>query len=739
MPITMQGNWTVRVKSKAADWAQRFIISGSDNADGTYEGDVSTAPVSVIGAQWSITVQHRQGSGKNADWVTSADRLGAPSQAGSDVIFDILSNDSGGDSDYNDLVLTCSTPLTASEYVVYGKARSYAGLCRFNPCFPRFIVIDTYEQLVDLIRYNPVLEALKELYPERIKHLVARPRFKRPIPEPDPQPFRPMMIPLDGMPDDQLQVLRELRRGGDVSPEVSAPAFGTNIKPQVSAPAFGTSIKPQVSAPAFTSSIAPYVRDLAKIKDLFRPLCVVKNQPGLLLRFIEYDRTESELSGGAYTGTGDRHFLGYAVTDELGNYIFHFSHTLEDIAEEFDDIETGGVSLATQLRPDLIVQVIGGGSVLFETALFANIPNFKRINLCIPESRLNPGPTACQGGRAIQSIGNIWTIPGLGNTLDAAGRITATNAAGPKITRGAWVGRLDFFACFTDHPNVAYYTLRFRKPGGAWQPVQEYYEHPRIADIGSSPDYTGTKVGPFTTQPLKIDGGPAQTHPYYLNIESSAEWVITHRTRKIRLSSWIYEDTLYPADTPDHVARTVEFRIEGYTLAGDKVTGADDTIRLFIDHRPVVGELASIAMGGVAPGECGLFELPSPNATLTARFRVHQPGGFVAVYNLEVWRGSATPVAVSDVVAPAQPLSLAYNEPTHGDTFYGTYDAVGPDIDGYVVAELQADAGAWLPAGKNFCSFAFEVYATRRSTDGYSLSGAQRMDIELVGISYTAP
>jgi hypothetical protein len=63
------------------------------------------------------------------------------------------------------------------------------------------------------------------------------------------------------------------------------------------------------------------VTDFAKYKDKFKLICTVENQPGLLLRFLEYDRTVDELAGGPYTGTGNRQILGLAVTDEQGNYM----------------------------------------------------------------------------------------------------------------------------------------------------------------------------------------------------------------------------------------------------------------------------------------------------------------------------------------------------------------------------------------------------------------------------------
>jgi hypothetical protein len=135
------------------------------------------------------------------------------------------------------------------------------------------------------------------------------------------------------------------------------------------------------------------------------------------------------------------------------------------------------------------------------------------------------------------------------------------------------------------------------------------------------------------------------------------------------------------------------------------------------------------------------FENPSqsPDVALSMRFKIEQPGGFLTEYSVGVLRGSATSVPLEDITAPIQPLSLTYSEPVHGDFFYGTFNGVSPDGDAYVVAELQPVSGAWLPAGKNFCDFAFEIYATPRTTDGYGLGIQSRLDVELIGISDNAP
>ena len=71
------------------------------------------------------------------------------------------------------------------------------------------------------------------------------------------------------------------------------------------------------------------------------------------------------------------------------------------------------------------------------------------------------------------------------------------------------------------------------------------------------------------------------------------------------------------------------------------------------------------------------------------------------------------------------------------DPNYSNYSAnsVAPDGDGYITVDLQPTSGSWLPAGKTFCAFSFEVSGNLRITDGYSNFGGGRLDFELIGIS----
>src|SRR4030095_13592343 len=198
MAIPMQGSWTVSVKSKNADFPQQFVVAGADSGNGTYVGTVGTSAI-VTGANWRIQIQNNPGTG----FINSAEQIKFPTISGGNYRFDIESNDAGADQDFNDLILTCSTPVTATDFVVYGHAKAYSGRC-FLPCFPNWLVIDSDLVLREALTYPPIRKAIEKLYPERV-------RIKKPIPEPDPPPFVPMMIPLAEdrlIPDKRVQLLR---------------------------------------------------------------------------------------------------------------------------------------------------------------------------------------------------------------------------------------------------------------------------------------------------------------------------------------------------------------------------------------------------------------------------------------------------------------------------------------------------------------------------------------------------
>ena len=717
MTISMQGSWFVSVKSKNAAWAQRFRVAGSSNGvDGVYTGDVTTAPVFVTGSQWGITVEHNPTG--PVSWTTSRNRLANFHVAGGQFVFDVESDDGGGvDEDFDDLILTCSAALSASDYFVYGTVKTYEGLCYFNPCFPRwYYVIDTLAQLRRLVEYEPARRVIEKFYPREVKRI-----FKRPFPEPDPEPFRPLMIPTGLKDEEGLTVLASFNRQVE-------PSKLTSKKAAARAAADAGAAVMELTANESFSSIQLAKSEalvLARLRDRIRLLpCDVHPVSETLLRFIEYDRTDAEKLGDPYVGDGVRNVLGLSATDEFGNYVFHFSQGLDLLAEEVGDVAPGE-DLATQLRPDLMLQVVSSlpAGVAYETAPYYNIPNVKRINLCIPQSEIRR-PT-CQGGRAIQAIGDLFIVPNPGTTLHADGTITNTSTSGPQVNHAAWIGTLDLYACFLDTtPKAAFYTLRYSLDGSDWHFINEFYYH-----LKQQPDATwlNTKVGPDARQ-LRINGpaDPKVLVDSYLNIEEDNNWLFTHRDRKAQLNTMIYRP----------LAGDLWIEIKGWDLSGEFVPGAVDTIHLYIDNHPSTGDIEFIKLGVLDPGECALFDLASPGQALTVRYRVTDVEGFMANYGLSVFRGSNTAVGIEDTGTLA-PVSFAY-QAVAPFRFRGTLDQT-LDPDGYREIEIEPVSGAWLPVDKNFCAFSFELGVQDRVTDGKGIPGGRTLWRELIGISYNPP
>lgn len=744
MAITMQGAWTVSVKSKNAAFAQRFIVTRPGNPDIIVDG-VAGNSVFVSVPQWSINVQSRAGSGQ--PWIDSRQRVSFPSVAGGLLRFDINTDDTGNDKDYNDLVLTCSMPVAASEFVVYGKAQTYAGLCRWNPCYPWYYVIETPAALRKALENPDLRKIIQKLYPERVP--------KRPGPDPDPGPlFTPMLLPKatpvanQGLmfrsggtqsivPDGEIQNEKDVRKFHEVAVK--------QLRGTASPATFDGS---PVSAGAALLDRSE-VLNLAKIADLYkvRFFCDVEPAPGLLLNFQEYDRTDAEKAGGSYTGTGTRENLGFAATDELGNYIFRFSRSLGDFADETLDVAAGEV-LATQIFPDAIVQVLGSSmEVDFQTAPYYNIPNLIRIDLCMPYGSVHPSnPTCTAFDRIITRIGDIVVlhsaIGGSPNTLTADGRITCRNVNAPQVDCAAWRnvsappgGRsgLRLYACMT-YPNVASYTIRYNLNnvwtgiGANWQFVIEEHKLVLVSLLGTA-NYTGTPVGP---NPLSVhlDSGPAVSVPTYANHGNDTPWI--ENDLKMILDSRLYRAISNPG--------TVYFRIQGYDANGNVVAGVDDIIQLFIANRPSTGQINAVDLGTLADDDCTLLTLPggSPNAPIFVKYTIDNPDGFLQGWGLSVTRGNNHAVAVTPSgVIPASYPAPGLLDPCH---FHGTLDFT-VDINGNTVTQLvptvnpDNPSGNWLPDGKTFCAFAFTLTASDRVTDGRDAYPQTVFWQDLVGIN----
>jgi hypothetical protein len=363
--ITMQGNWTLRIKTRNTACAQRFIISGATTGSGTYDETVGNAAL-VSGAQWSLQLQH-QPTGQ--PWRDSMERISWPCVEEGLLRFEIASTDGGLGDDHDDLVLSCSLPASQSDYVVYGNVKTYSGGCLFNPGRDDYLVIDPPFDLESVCARCPSLrKVVEKLYPKRLR----APIHAAPNPT-------PLVVP-SGLPNVAVGLVFKSRNVPalvfkDAASESEAVAALQTIVSRVPFKPLPLRAGAGLLAHSELEAIAN-IRDAA-VRQRYR----VTPAPDLLLRFQRYERTAAEQDDGPYTGAGAREHLGQAVTDEFGNYIFHFRHQQGDTACDEE-------MLATSQRPDLVVQVLGTGlRVRFETVPYDNIANLRRIDLCVPEAQ----------------------------------------------------------------------------------------------------------------------------------------------------------------------------------------------------------------------------------------------------------------------------------------------------------------------------------------------------------------
>ncbi len=733
MYITMQGSWSVKVKSKSAAFNQRFIISGATTGNGTYEGKVSTPIVNVTGSHWSIAIQHDPGSGYRA----SDARIKFPTITGGNYVFDIESNDTGGDQDFNDLILTCSTLAMSDDFIIYGHVKSYHGSCVYNPCYPRYLVIDTYEALHNALKNPIVKEALTQLYPER----VLPPVIVDPNP-PDPAPFVPMMInmmDLQQIPAKTASIYRKQSGQTEGSKKASKNAdasAGSAIK--MDALSFEKNVAIDSSLQMEGTRYSYDRLAIASLADKLYLFCQTENVPFETLHFQEYDRTASELAGAPYTGGGNRLNLGYAVTDMNGNYIFRFTQSNYELINEVLHDVAIGENAYVQANPDIIVKIQdpSTSAVLFESAPHFNVPNLKRIDLCFPKSVLNNTQVCLtEGANLIEYVGdvviggtqNTTNIPKARstalNTLRANGKITAHDTTGPIIDCGCWVGRLDLRGCM-NNKNAAWYTIRYGKTAGTWQFVTQEYHHQRVSNTNTNSP--GTKVGPFQTD-LKVDGGSKIQVPAYQNIQAQnlfggGDWFPANIDILNQLSSSIYEAGS---------AGTVHFRVDAFDKNGNPITS--DMISLYIDNSDVDRKLQDAYFDTSVSTDCVLFTLtndeisggttanPTP-LPLKVFFKANHLNGFLDYYLVAMGKGK-------------------YNTlfPTTDDPAgraHGTYKpSLDPGCIGYIGSANEAgmntgivevdftptSPNGWLANSEDFCTFAVNLYWRKRCTDGYSL------------------
>lgn len=724
MTINMQGAWTLTVTGKNSGFLQRFRVAGASAGNGTYDGTVGFS-VFVSGAAWGLTIESAP-AGPTA-WTPSAMRMvDFRTEADGTFRFRLTSNDPGADQDFDDLVIECSMVLAESEHVVYGRVRTYDGPCLFNPCYPpSFWVIETFRQLDELLKNPAARRVLERLYGETI--------LRRDRRQPSAL-FKPLMIPTGEAEPPALVVRGGLPKAGVERPPLDArlvanrPTIATKLPPLL------RPSKPQLveEAGVVRASKLELPHDdllaLARVRDNLLKICRSSPLPQTLLRVVEYDRTSAEKLGGPYTGEGPREILGVTSTDDAGWYVFRFSRSLATIAAEGADVGHGE-DPAIALRPDLIIQVLDSlpEAVAYESPAYFDVANVRRIDLCFDRDLIGQHTVACQGGRAIQALGDMLLV-NPGTVLHDDGTVSNSASSGPATQHAAWRGTIDLYACFLQTPRkVRWYTIRYREvfggttPPAAWAWVTEAYAHPHQKVDGS---WESKLVGPQPGVLLRVNGDaqPAVEAPAYLNIEEDTTWLHTHRDRKVYLVSSRYHAS----------AGAIEFEVQGWDVEGKLV--ASDVVKLYIDNHAVTGAIASISYADQPFNTCALLELPNNGATLQVKLRVDEPEGFLSSWALVAYRGS-------NVNVPIQKQS-------DGSAIAGSYSNVAPfrfqgttplaDASGYVTYSIVPSDGSWLPAGRHFCAFSFELQATERTTNGKGTPSTGTLWRELVGISLPA-
>lgn len=376
MAIGMQGGWTISVRSRHAAYAQRIVVSGALQGDGVYDGIVDKA-VYVNGPQWTLQVQHRPAQ---RAWSDSAQRIGLPRVEDGVLCFELCSNDGGLDLDFDDLILSCSTPVSRADHVIYGNVSTYAGGGPFNPRRDDHIVIDEPADLAAVCARHPGLgEVLAKLYPERLRALRGTGSDPTPlvIPSGLPQVSVGLVFEPPGLRDASVHACDERDMARARQTRVRRVPF--KVTP------------PKGGLDALSEADLAVIAELREVA--LRQRCGVEPAREVSLRFQHYTPSSAERSGGAYAGNGLREELGAATTDEQGNYLFRFPR-----------------ERAGDMRPDIIVQAFratgGVPHLAFESAPYHQVANLRRIDLCVPYARLRPGEP-CVDDRVIQRAEHV--------------------------------------------------------------------------------------------------------------------------------------------------------------------------------------------------------------------------------------------------------------------------------------------------------------------------------------------
>ena len=102
------GNWNVQVLHKDAWFDERFVVTGSDTADGAYMGIPGAGPGPVTGGEWIISMEWNDNAGSG--WRPSDIRRTADYTIADGLVVFLGADDNYPalrDGDYNDMIVVC--------------------------------------------------------------------------------------------------------------------------------------------------------------------------------------------------------------------------------------------------------------------------------------------------------------------------------------------------------------------------------------------------------------------------------------------------------------------------------------------------------------------------------------------------------------------------------------------------------------------------------------------------------
>lgn len=109
MAETFYGAWLIDVVGKDAAFGQRYVVSGSDRADGAYLADIGSPRIQVSGAEWTLALEWNNNVGSG--WQPSRvirQSVTFDINAGLIVVLGVDDNAlEYADNDFNDLIIRC--------------------------------------------------------------------------------------------------------------------------------------------------------------------------------------------------------------------------------------------------------------------------------------------------------------------------------------------------------------------------------------------------------------------------------------------------------------------------------------------------------------------------------------------------------------------------------------------------------------------------------------------------------